>query len=331
MKKISLLFIAIMALAMSASAQLKSNLVFFAEEGEKFFVIMDGIRQNDVAQTNVRITDVMGTFAKFKVVFEDETLGEINDTKNWNEGTETSYNIREKKTGAANSLKKAGDWAAKDLGAKDDTVAYVPVEEKYVIKWFKEIPIAQAAPVVANDPTVVVYHTQPNQTTTTVITQGDPGYSENVSVNMSVGGSGTNGSVGMDIRYTETQTSQTTVIGEQQTVIHEDHYMMPGYSGPIGCPWPMSDGDFQSAKSSVASKTWDESRLTMAEQILSSNCMTSAQVRDMMNTFEWEETKLDFAKFAYGHTYDKGNFYKVNDAFEWEQSITDLNTYMQSH
>ena len=35
-----------------------------------------------------------------------------------------------------------------------------------------------------------------------------------------------------------------------------------------------------------------------------------------MQLMEWEETKLEFAKFAYGYTYDTGNYFKVSQAFE---------------
>ena len=44
-----------------------------------------------------------------------------------------------------------------------------------------------------------------------------------------------------------------------------------------------------------------------------------------MMAFDFEDTKLQFAKYAYGHTYDINNFYMVNDAFEFESSIEELN------
>jgi hypothetical protein len=47
-----------------------------------------------------------------------------------------------------------------------------------------------------------------------------------------------------------------------------------------------------------------------------------------MTLFDFENTKLDFAKFAYDRTYDRANYYKVNDAFEFESSIEDLNRYI---
>jgi len=48
-----------------------------------------------------------------------------------------------------------------------------------------------------------------------------------------------------------------------------------------------------------------------------------------MNTFSFEDTKLEFAKYAYERTYDIGNYYKLNDAFSFESSIEELNEYTQ--
>jgi hypothetical protein len=46
-----------------------------------------------------------------------------------------------------------------------------------------------------------------------------------------------------------------------------------------------------------------------------------------MLLFDFESTRLTFAKFAYKYTFDKGNYYKVNDAFQFESSIEELNQF----
>ena len=47
-----------------------------------------------------------------------------------------------------------------------------------------------------------------------------------------------------------------------------------------------------------------------------------------MQSFDFESTKLEYAKFAYDFTYDKGNYFKVNDAFDFESSIEELDEYI---
>jgi hypothetical protein len=45
--------------------------------------------------------------------------------------------------------------------------------------------------------------------------------------------------------------------------------------------------------------------------------------------FDFEDTRLDFAKFAWEYVYDKDNYYLVNDAFEFELTIDELNEFLE--
>jgi len=150
---------------------------------------------------------------------------------------------------------------------------------------------------------------------------------EDVDMNINMGGMG----IDMNVNVRTTTTTTTTGGYYQQPVQQHQapqHYVMPGYNGPIGCPWPMDQSQFAGVRQSVASKTWDESRIAIAKQVIGSNCLLSSQVRDLMTVMQWEETRLDLAKFAYGYTYDLGNYWQLNDAFEWEQSIEELNAFI---
>jgi hypothetical protein len=49
-----------------------------------------------------------------------------------------------------------------------------------------------------------------------------------------------------------------------------------------------------------------------------------------MSLFNFESSRLEFAKFAYGYTYDLGNYFIVNDAFNFESSISELDRYIQT-
>jgi hypothetical protein len=48
----------------------------------------------------------------------------------------------------------------------------------------------------------------------------------------------------------------------------------------------------------------------------------------MMGEFTFESQKLEYAKFAYPYTYDRANYYKINDAFGFESSIRDLEKHL---
>lgn len=106
---------------------------------------------------------------------------------------------------------------------------------------------------------------------------------------------------------------------------------VPGYNGPIGCVQPMSQQDFNSALNSIHSKSFESTRLEVAKQITNANCLTSAQVRSILQEFSFESTRLDFAQFAYSHVYDINNYHQVTSAFSFESSTTSLLAYMDTH
>ena len=97
-----------------------------------------------------------------------------------------------------------------------------------------------------------------------------------------------------------------------------------------GCYSAMPDSDFKTAKASIGAKSFEDSKLTMAKQVMKNKCLKTSQVKEIMDLFSFEETKLSFAKDAYSYTMDKDNYYLLNDAFSFETSIEDLNNYIES-
>ncbi len=44
---------------------------------------------------------------------------------------------------------------------------------------------------------------------------------------------------------------------------------------------------------------------TVARQVLKANCMMTTQVKEIMKSFSFESTQLQFAKEGYASTYDR--------------------------
>lgn len=312
MKKVYLL-LSLGLFTVQSFAQL-SNAVLFTEEGERFTLILNGARQNDNPETQIRITNLNAEFYKMKIIFDDQTLGSIDANLYLINGTERAFNIKKNKKGA------------------------------YVIRLVSETPLAQLPPPAPNQQ-VIIYNPNPQPTTqpvtntviteTTTTTVGGnnvsmgvnmPGVGINVNINDNSGIQGTS-----QTTTTYSTTTTTCQVVQPAPPPVQNVYVMPGYNGPVGCLWPMSPQDFQGVKNSIASKSFEDSKLTVAKQVINSNCLFSSQVKEIMLLFSFEDTRLDLAKFAYGYTYDIGNYYKVNDAFTFESSIDDLNKHIGSY
>ncbi len=342
----------------------KANLIFFAENGEKFTIVMNGLRYNEVPATNVKLTDLTAPATyKVKAIFEDASLGEVTKTLPLEPFKEYTFNIRPKKeTAVGKGFNKAGNQLARDFGGRDSADIKKKEEEKdkYVMRFVSETPLAMpmTQQVVVAQPVQPVYSPAPT-TTTTVVTQPGtvtqttqtttttvgtpgtvvaPGAGMNVSVNDPDLGVNFNMNVGIPVGTVVTsggtvqQTTTTTTTGvpviQQQTTT--THYMMPGYSGVVGCPWPMDQGTFSNALNTINGQSFEENKFQIAQQVFSSNCMTVAQVNQIMGLFSFEDTKLDFAKFAYGRTYDLSNYFMVNNAFTFSSSVDELNAFINS-
>lgn len=314
MKQLFTLFI-LLFISQLSGAQQNTNLVFFSEEGRPFYIVLNGIQQNANPETNVRVTNLIQPYYKVKVMFTDGVTPAIDKTINFNAGTETTYAIRKSNKG------------------------------EVVLRWMSEVPIQQAPQPMANQQ-VIVYHSTPVTTTTqtTVIsnTNTNPNNSEQMNVGINVNDPMTGGAnINMNINVnetgmnTQTQSTSTTTYSTTTTTsggnvgtVQQSGYVMQGYNGNVGCNgYPMNEARFNEVVKSIESKGFDDSKLTMSKQVISTNCMTSNQVKRLMLLFSFEDTRLDLAKYAYGYTYDIGNYYQLNDAFTFESSIEELNEY----
>lgn len=322
MKKQLILLFILFAIGKQATAQ-TSNAILFTENGEKFTAILNGLRQNDKPETNVKITGLIAEWYKLKVIFENTAQGEQNFNLSVQLGNETSYSIKKNNKGA------------------------------YVLRLISTVPLAQA-PVSAPAQNVVVYNQNPKQNTgvthsqtTTSITTTHNENPDNVNINMGIdaGDQGGNISInmsGMDGETIQSETTTITTVTHSTTTTNQQTYdtepvapvappsYLPGYTGAVGCTPPMTPSEFSAVKGTISSKSFEETKITIAKQIINSHCMFVSQVKEIMQMFSFEESKLDIAKYAYDHTYDTGNYYKLNDAFTFETSTDELNEYVNS-
>lgn len=95
-------------------------------------------------------------------------------------------------------------------------------------------------------------------------------------------------------------------------------------------PRCMSENQFNELRSSVSSKPFEETKLSIAKEAIAANGIRTSQVVELMELMTFEDTKLALAKYAYAYTIDKNEYYLVNDAFTFSSSIDDLSQYIQN-
>jgi hypothetical protein len=118
---LSLLFIGVMSFAQSVS------LTIFNNNGQQFFVIMNGIRQNSLPQTNVKVGGMTTGSYEVKLIFADGKTGDINK-KIYIDAT-GDYLVRVVFKGKKRKLQYFGMTENGQLPAGGTTIQYRPNDQ----------------------------------------------------------------------------------------------------------------------------------------------------------------------------------------------------------
>ena len=315
-KKITLL--SILLISMVSFAQFGQgpvgHLTIFSEDGDKFQLVLNGELQNDTPQTNLRIEDLNQPYYNAKILFADKSLLEISKNNLLiadADGTfqDVTYKIKRDKN-------KSG---------------------KMKLNFFSMIPVRQGYMAPSN--VYVVHYGQPrdvvvqnprggtNQTTTTTTTQTG---GTNIGVGVNVGG--INMGVSINDNMGGEVVTQTTTTHSSSSNYSENNNYENQNNTPRGCGgrYAMAAKDFTNALNTIKNQGFDETKLKIAKQVASANCMNVNQISQIAKLFGFEETKLDFAKYAYDYCVDPKNYFNLNSIFGFSSSVDDLTDYIQT-
>lgn len=304
MKKLTLSLLITFITIGSLFSQGVADLIIFSEDGYPFYVIMNGVKQNSKAQTNVEIKNLTAAAYKTKIIFEDKTLPSISKNIYPKIDIEMTYRIRKNRKG------------------------------QNVLKYYTENPIPEHVFVekveTKNDDAEYVEGNYKQETT-------------GVHINIDINENGVNynmdtqdGSVNANINIESGEEYEESIVVDEKIVYNEDDvpekqvYNMPGYNGATGCDWPMDRNRFLRAKQTIGKVDFASDKLAIAKQVIKSNCLTAEQVKELTALFDFESDKLKFAKFAYLYTFDIENYFIINDVFEFSSSIKQLDDYINS-
>lgn len=282
-----ILTLLILAFPVFAEAQV-SHSTIYSEDGLAFTVYLNGDRMNDPPASKVRMINLTQPYYSIKIEFDDPELVPI-----------------EKKIFQLTDSK----------GVRVDVTHIIKRTKKgkLVLRWKSHS--VRPGYIEEDEPTVVIINNggsgQVIERTTTT-TRVD----ETEGVSMSFGGIGGSVRVNTGTAPIEETTTTTTVVST------------PGATsgGALPCSGTvLGTKDYNAAIGSVAARSTDNGKLLSAKQIISSNCLTTEQVMEMVTLLEVEESRLDLATYAYPYVLDQGSYFKMNSVFSNDESIDELN------
>lgn len=351
------LFTILLGTMLSIQLFSQASAVVFSEAGEKFTVYLNGEKKNNTPQANVKISGLTSEFYQARIDFEDAMMMDFAENNFALQlGSEVTYVVKKN---------KKGEYVLRYYGQTDGAGGGEMTENHSEVKSFAEVDDTehQSEGLQMNHTISIeeqpVAKTTVTQTTTTT-TKAQPVKTapatggnvsmginvEGVNMGISINASELGGNLGMNVDVEETH--QTTVTTTTTTTTTQQEPApkpaprpvakptpapapAPAPAQPVGrCASSMASASFTKAKDNISSNSFEDSKMTVAKQVTKANCMTAAQIAEIMGLFSFEDSKLQYAKYAYDYCFNQGDYYEVNAAFTFESSIEDLNQYLES-
>ena len=86
----------------------------------------------------------------------------------------------------------------------------------------------------------------------------------------------------------------------------------------------MNDFEFDRVLWAISKENFETNRMTSAQQIISTNYFTTAQVKQLLGLFNFESNKLQLARLGYDKVVDQSNYYTLSDLFSFNSSRDEL-------
>ena len=280
-----------------AQNQPYGNLTVFSEDGYPFYLVVNGEKQNDIAQSNIRVEELLQPYYNVRIFFQDSMLGFIVKPHLMVAGpdgfmSDVTYRIK---------VGKGGKPQLNYYSSVPVMQDFIPPAGLYVHRF--------GQPVRGEEAVI-----------TTTVSSGPV-----AAVNMSAGG--------VNVTVNTPVFTETTVVTSSNTVTANmpDRTYAGSSRGGGGKVCSMRDEDFIDAKKSIAAANFEDSKLSTAKSIASANSLSTIQVIEICKVFNFEETKLTFAKFAYRYTTDPKNYYKVSGVFAFDSNKVSLNQFLSGN
>ncbi|MCF8367913.1 MAG: DUF4476 domain-containing protein [Bacteroidales bacterium] len=314
---------------------------FFSEDGDNFTVIMDGKKINSTPMSRVEYVEMDHDWAKVKIIFEDKDLPPVDKTIQGldadGKASSTTWVIKKSSKGKWKIV--ASSW--KPIEEEKDAVRFTDNNDNVYIEESK--PATAGEMRTSSTQTITTQTSQEADPSSVNVSAGINSFNMKVDIKDDDENAGININIALpNVGVTETEsntsttitttTTTTSVYSEEATaeipVLEEKPVIEDVNVQGTNCNNPMSEERFLNAKNSIANKDFEDSKLTIAKQVMKSNCLKVSQIKQIMMLFDFEDTKVEFAKEAYDYTFDTNNYYELNDAFTFESSIDELNEHI---
>lgn len=340
MKKTYTLLALLTLLVSFISAQNTYNVVIFSEDGEPFYAFVNGVRQNDQPETNIRVINLNSEICNLRVTFENKALPQLKQNMYPEKGFEHTVNIKKNKK---QEIKMRYFGKTELVNAPHDNATTIPYHvEENPIQYTNSQPEVN---VVNDNSNTNNSNVSVSSTTTTTQINNNP---NNGAVSINIGGMGINMNVNdnMNVQSSSSSTVTTTTTSyssSSSTGINKDGNTSPKFQNqnttmPVeqtqvinnsGCSGAMPSASFEKMKKNIADKPFSDTKMSTAKVASKNACLSSDQIQKICALFSMDADKLEFAKHAYKNCVDKANYYTISSIFSFSTTTDEFNHFLE--
>jgi hypothetical protein len=92
----------------------------------------------------------------------------------------------------------------------------------------------------------------------------------------------------------------------------------------------MTYKEFEVIKEKIKQNTFEKGKLEAAKNLTRENVLTVNQIAEITRMFNFDNSRLDYAKFAFDFTYDRENYYAISDIMSFEGNKKELIRYIET-
>jgi hypothetical protein len=95
-------------------------------------------------------------------------------------------------------------------------------------------------------------------------------------------------------------------------------------------PTALAEIDFNNFLASIRKQSFEKDKDQLIKTYMQNAFMTTTQIRQVIKLLNFDNTKLDLAKFLFDKCIDKQNYFNVADELQFSSSKSELNDYVKS-
>lgn len=335
-------------------AQPTGSLIIVSEQGDPFYLYLNGQKMNDTAVTKIRLDGLSGEYYTVKADFKSSAIQAItkrlylmDDNFKMSDAT---YRIRKDKSGKARfvffSMQTPNHQYKPEAGMKviyfnrqdnEPTSEMNPASEKEKTPEGKR----EENSILTNvkGATVSVPNTKAPETKAPAKKAETPTPQKEINQPEAAKEKPKNVSVADKAEVKKEVKSETAPAAKKEVkpaaakeakaeVKKQDK--AEAYPSKKCNDWPMMKADFLNARKSVEDAKTDKQKLAKAKEMAAANCLLVSQISDVSALITDEKMKLEFVQYAYGFTIDKNNYQRLEKLFTGADQIATFKKFYQS-